>query len=183
MTCWYKLTDFNGFPRIFEYRNTSNTVTTVYVENSAKIGFGERDSGSDIFKSNTTNASLSSGVWHHIAVVVTSDVPACYVDNGTARSTGAAIITYGNTDGFFVGIRGDLNTGTDVRGNLADLRLFNTAVGSTDRTTIYNFGEAATANLVGQWFLDEDSIEDYSSQGNDLDTDVNTVYSTDGPAD
>jgi len=138
-------------------------------------------------QSTATDTLVTADTWYHIGFTysydVTNPINSFYI-NGAA-STPA---TYVGDNGGFAGIQ---NTTTPVQiggreegtalpfiGNIADIRVFDTDIGSTNMLDLYN-GTDVQTNLVGHWLTDNDDVEDKA--GTNDGTNFGSTYSYDNP--
>jgi hypothetical protein len=115
--------------------------------------------------------------WHHIVCVIGSNFNKIYIDGveeavtylaGSATSTG--FMDVNNIDVMYIGRRELTGFASHYsKGGIADVRVYSDALTADEVTYIYTAGrlgtDPGTANLVGQWKLDDlygTNVKDYA---------------------
>lgn len=128
------------------------------------------------------SSTISSGVWVH--VVATSDIgqsAKIYID-GAEDVTGSNPTSFTNHNGnWWIGTDYDGSIGRYFDGLIADVRIYNKALTSSEVSDIYN-GIHVSDSLIGWWLTDTDDVLDYSGNGNHG-TNNGSTYSIIGPKD
>jgi hypothetical protein len=141
ISAWIKINDLSAERPIASKRETGNPGKRQWmllVGTDAKVKFYayNTDSQSDL---TTSISTLSTGVWYHITVTLTTTETKIYID-------GSLDITGSNTYSSIQNDQADLNIGrrganADIRyfdGNIDELGIWNTELTSTQVSEIYN---------------------------------------------
>ena len=170
--------------RAFYFRiRTGGQIAVVVYENSNNYRTRQ---------STATDTLVTANTWYHIGVTYSYDVANPF-DSFYINGAASTPATYVGDVGGFTGIQ---NTTTPVQisgredgaalpfiGNIADIRVFDTDIGSTNMLDLYN-GTDYRTNLVGNWITAVDdgatTLPDYSINSN-AGTNNGTTYDTDSP--
>ena len=187
ISAWIKPKSTSEFRIFSKYNNTTNlreyTFTT---DTSGRLVLLLKDPSTNanlLRRCSSNNMSNYIGQWVH--VVATYDGSSnesgmkCYInavrEDDLSSSSGSYIAMENTTESAKTGTNG-LSTYAD--GNLADVRIYDTDLTSTDVSNLYN-GTNITTNLVGHWLTDNDDVEDKA--GTNDGTNFGSTYSYDAP--
>ena len=143
-------------------------------------------------QSTATDTLVTPNTWYHIGFTYdysASEPIGNFYINGAASTP----VTYVGDADNFAGIQntttpvqiGGREEGTALQfiGNIADIRVFDDAIGSANMAALYN-GDDYRTNLVGNWITAVNdgatTLPDYSTNSN-AGTNNGTTYSTDSP--
>lgn len=125
--------------------------------------------------------------WHH--AVITYDGSGSdtgltiYVDGSNDNGTNAEVGSYtgmgATSNDVGIGARYSSSWGVLFNGNLADVRIYDTDLSSTDIASLYN-GTNITTNLIGHWLKDTPSLLDHA--GNNDSINYGSSWSPDNPS-
>ena len=155
----------------------------------AFILYGTGGSGNRWGRQTSTSGSISADTWHHVAVIYDQTNSGDYVQifiDGVEDTTLADYLSSGTFNSIYDGtgsvqISGLVDgTVTPWGGNLADVRIYDADIGSTEVANLAS-GIDYQTNLVGWWLDDDDDVLD--NAGSNDGTNFGSTYSTDGPAD
>ena len=172
-TDWYdylSMWEGSGTNRKFAVmnRNFTNRVIFYWIDNTnTSYNIGE-----------TSGTVLNANEWYHVGVTYETGVAAKVYINGIedGSSTSAGTLQSSTAD-LVIGSR-DGSTSYELDGNLADVRIYDTALTGTDMYDLSR-GDDFRTNLVGQWLTNQDDVDDYAGSNNG--TNTNTTYSQDAP--
>ena len=187
ISAWIKPNSTSEFRIFSKYNNTTNlreyTFTT---DTSGRLVLLLKDPSTNanlLRRCSSNNMSNYIGQWVH--VVATYDGSSnesgmkCYInavrEDDLSSSSGSYIAMENTTESAKTGTNG-LSTYAD--GNIADLRLYDAELSTTDITSLYN-GTNITTNLIGHWLTDNDDVEDKA--GTNDGTNFGSTYSYDAP--
>jgi hypothetical protein len=147
IACWVNVTTDRAWGRVFDFNNTSTTgymfLTTYQSQrtpNSVRFAISATNNAAEEQISST--ARLSTGVWHHLAVVLDAGAPytgTLYVDGAVAGSNAAMTLrpsSLGNTINNWIG-RSAYTTDPYFAGLLDDFRVYNRALSPGEIATLY----------------------------------------------
>lgn len=187
--CWVKFNTLNsgasGQDLITHWTTTdsNNASFAIYMPNTSngKVRFYVSADGQLSVNVEALDA-ISALEWSHVACVLTpNDSIKIYINgslSNTLATTGISSL-YNSSVDLVLGGRDQVSLTTPLNGNLADCRIYDSALSETDISDIYN-GTNITTNLVGHWLTDNDDVEDKA--GTNDGTNFGSTYSTDGPA-
>ncbi|MFC1649698.1 LamG-like jellyroll fold domain-containing protein [Patescibacteria group bacterium] len=118
-----------------------------------------------------TTATISTGTWHHIVVVVDEDNEdnfTIYIDGVDEKATTAGtlsnVLDVGTTNNLMFGIDPDM--GNDFTGDIDEVRMYNRTLSPNEVSKLYAWGPAP----VGHWPMDENTgtgtFTTYDKSGN-----------------
>jgi len=123
--------------------------------------------------------SLSTSEWSHVACVADSSTAKLYVNGVLDTSVSFTDTIKVTTNKLFIGKLRDQDTVYLFDGKIADVRLYDTDLSSTEVLDIYN-GTTDRTNLIGQWLTNSDDVLDHA--GTNDGTNNGSTYSTDSPS-
>ena len=132
----------------------------------------------------TNSASVTTGVWYNVVFKGDSNGIFLYVNNNTPASTswGGDWFIYTNATYKYNAIGARQNSGgfTDyVDGSIDQVRIYSSALSSSDVTNLYNETSVPTANLVAHYKLDGDARDEQQQYDGAA---TNVIYAYDGTA-
>lgn len=134
----------------------------------------------------TSSVNPSVQTWYHVAVVYEPNTHLkIYIDGVLTGTNTTNIFSSANdptsTINFSVGERDDNSSVTCTGGYIADLRVYDSDIGSTNIQAIES-GTHVTTDLVGWWLTDNDDYLDYSGNNQTAQDDgIMPSFSTDAP--
>ena len=173
ITAWVKTNSFNDTHIVAKYATASNQreflIRVLSDGNLAMVMSGDGNFGSNRWGRQTDTSPISANTWHHVAITydqtATGDYLRMFVD-GTEDATltdwlsnGTFTSIYNSTTTLRISGTSE-NTGPWV-GNIADVRIYDTALDNEDISSIAD-GIHIQDNLVGWWGLNEKSLKDFS---------------------
>jgi hypothetical protein len=147
IACWVNVTTDRAWGRVFDFNNASTTgymfLTTYQSQNtpnSVRFAITATNNGGE--QQITSTARLTTGAWHHLAVVL--DVGATYVGtlyvDGAVAGTNAAMTVrpsnLGNTTNNWIG-RSAFTADPYFAGLIDDFRVYNRALTASELATLY----------------------------------------------
>jgi uncharacterized protein YaiE (UPF0345 family) len=184
LSAWVKRTSTTSYNAIFTKRQVGGSMNYTFTINNTNGQIGLGDSGGS-WRYNTTT-TLSTNTWYHVAVTVSSGTAQFYV-NGVAEDSFTGVSITATTHDLIVGATLGYN---NFGGNIDEAAIFNSALSSSDITSIYNSGTPADIsplNPVGWWRMGDDdggtgtTITDKGSGGNDATLTNGPTFSTNIP--
>ena len=181
-SCWVKIDVLEVAIFCAHWNSSTNQRSfQIYLDGSGKINVTVNHIGSGAGnKTVTSTSTVSTGTWYHITSVfspsthvkifidgiedveVTSGIPASVLDS-TAD----------------IGIGAYADSSLHFDGNIADVRIYDTDLSSSDIADLYA-GTDVQTNLVGWWLTDTDDVLDYAGT-NDGTNNGSTYDNTDAP--
>jgi hypothetical protein len=183
---------------------TNTTSDTTYLFLSIDSGgyprLGWQSGSSRLFKRGSTQ--VNDGNWHHVVYISDGSAWKIYVD-GADEGTLTTVISGGASDGSWYGDLPSINalrigcqernlgTTSFFNGNIDEVAIWDSALSSSDITSIYNSGvpnDISSLSPAGWWRMgDNDSgtgttITDQGSGGNDGTLTNGPTFSTDIPS-
>jgi hypothetical protein len=173
---WVKSSSSTTSMRIFDLAQAA-TIGTQITMGSGVIGL---DNSGGPTSSVSTGSGMNDGQWHHVVVTRSGTTYTLYVDNVSIGTSGGTAPTYTRV---FIGVRS--NALNFFNGSIDDVRVFNTALTTTQIAALYGGSIAPSCDqtCLGYWKMDEPSgvtTQDASGgTANNL-TDNNTVTQATG---
>ena len=136
--------------------------------------------GSSLFSVSSSNNSIVSNTWYHVAVEFSPSTHLkLYIDGveDGSNTTSIPATIFDSTAPFCIGSLD--NTQQFWDGNIADVRIYDTNIGATQIANLAA-GTDYQTNLVGWYLTDNDDVEDYAGDLGDG-TNNGSTYSTDSP--
>ena len=185
LSAWIYRTKTTSYNAIFTKRQVGGSMNYQFTINNSngQIGLGH-SGGSWVYNTTTT---LATDVWYHVAVTVSSGTAQFYV-NGVSEDSFSGISINANTHNLIIGATVGYNY---FGGNIDEASIFNSALSSSDISSIYNSGtpnDISSLNPVGWWRMgDNDSgsgttITDQGSGGNNGTLTNGPTFSTTVPS-
>lgn len=162
----------------FRVLSTGELACILYADGGAGNRFGRQTS---------TSGSISANTWHHVAVIYeqasTGDYVRMFID-GVEDTSLTDYLTSGTFNGIYDGtapiqISGFQEGAAAWGGNLADIRIYDADIGSTEISNLAA-GTDYQTNLVGWWLDDDDDVLD-NAGSNDGTNNGSTYDNTDAP--
>jgi len=147
IACWINVTTDRAWGRVFDFNNTSTTgymfLTTYQSQKTPNsVRFAISAAGNSTEEQIGSTGRLSTGAWHHVAVVLDAGATytgTLYVD-GVVAGTNAAMTlrpsSLGNTANNWIG-RSAYTTDPYFAGLLDDFRVYNRALSASEITTLF----------------------------------------------
>ena len=135
----------------------------------------------------TDTAPISANTWHHVAITYDQTATGDYLRmwvNGVEDATLVDWLSNGTFTSIYDGTAATRISGIDRGfnenwgGNIADVRVYDTNLSSTDIAAIYN-GTHVETNLIGHWLTNTDDVKDYAGVNDG--TNFGSTYSFDNP--
>ncbi len=123
--------------------------------------------------------SLSTSEWSHVACVADGSTAKLYVNGVLDTSVSFTDTIKVTTNKLFIGKLRDQDTVYLFDGKIADVRLYDTDLSSTEVLDIYN-GTTDRTNLIGQWLTNSNDVLDHA--GTNDGTNFGSTYSSDSPS-
>ena len=183
LSAWVKSNTTTSYNSIFTKRQVLGSINYQLTINNSNGQLGLGHSGGFIY--NTTTA-ISTSTWYHVAVTVSGSTAQFYV-NGVAEDSFTGVSITSTTHDLIIGATVGYNY---FGGNVDEASIFNSALSSTDITSIYNSGvpnDISSLNPVGWWRMGDNNsgsgttITDQGSGGNDATLNNGPTFSTDVP--
>jgi len=171
-------TDENTILELFDNQTYPNHTTIVFSAG------GSANSSRFLLRNYTTNeynynpsGSVAKNVWKHYAMTYDGSTVKSYID-GSLVDSGS--LTLSNTVGTISSIQLGLSSGTRyLNGSIDQVRIYSSALSSSDVTNLYNESSVPTANLVAHYKLDGDARDEQQLYDG---TASNVTYAYDGTA-
>jgi len=172
--------NYTGSLRQFNFQVLSSGIIRVVVTNT---------SGSIQRRFDSVVGHIQDDVWCHVAFTydqtqADNDKVVVYY-NGSIVSTnitnnnGSNVVIDDTSADLIIGaFHNSVNDPFYFNGNIADCRIFDSTLTSTDIASLYN-GTDVQTNLVGHWLTDNDDVEDKA--GTNDGTNFGSTYSYDAP--
>jgi len=186
VACWIKTTQSGADKSFMSHWNVSSDKAWIMTlgnsgELRAVVSAVANGSTRKIYR--TTN-TINDGDWHHVVFTFTSNNLKLYIDGieeTTIKDSDNTVTSiYNSSDALTLGSGSD---GSSIKFptncNLADVRIYDTDLSSTDISDLYN-GTNITTNLVGHWIKDTPSLLDHA--GNNDATNYGSKFSYDNPS-
>ena len=181
VSVWAKLNQTNLDQDLVSHWDIGDLSFIIFMPSSTggQIRFYVSDDGS----SNTfvqSTISLVASEWAHITCVfVPNTKMSIYIDGALAVEETSNIPSglHDTAEKLSFGRR-EVFTGTPLNGKLADVRIYDTDLSSTEVYELYK-GVDHRTNLIGQWLTNSDDVEDKA--GTNDGTNYGSTYSTDAP--
>jgi len=184
LSAWVKRNTTTSYNSIFTKRQVLGSINYQLTINNSNGQLGLGHSGGFIYNTTTT---LSTSTWYHVAVTVSGSTAQFYV-NGVAEDSFTGVSITATTQDLIIGATVGYNY---FGGNIDEASIFNSALSSTDITSIYNSGvpnDISSLNPVGWWRMGDNNsgsgttITDQGSGGNDGTLTNGPTFSTDIPS-
>jgi hypothetical protein len=148
--------------------------------NNATIRLRAQGTTNDIF----TGGTVTTTSWHHVAAEFKSATSRELWVDGSSVGTGTTTsVTLPTLNALEIGRQIDSSPSNKYTGLIADVRIYNTAIGSSAVSDLASGIHVATG-LTGWWLDDDNDILDNAGSNDGVEGDADsTVFSTDGPAD
>lgn len=194
LSIWVNTDQNTQYTGLFSKRNGSGRQFYFYLRNDSgnkNLSLQTEPSGGSLSSMNTSSNPVTLNTWHHVATVINSGVTngtTIYVD-GNAVATGTMTLASNSTAPLIIG--SSTGTGNFFEGLLDEAAIFNSALSTSDVTTLYNSGvpgDISSLSPLGWWRMgDNDSgtgttITDQGSGGNDGTLVNSPTFSTDIPS-
>lgn len=183
--CWVKFNDNNTFKDIMLHwaggTNNASFALVRNTDNKLRLYVDSDGLSSTSARFLASNTSLVSGNWYHIVGVFVPSTSMTVYINGSQDGQITSTIpnqAYDSTAPLTLGSRSDQSFFLD--GNMADARIYDTDLSSTDVSNLYN-GTDITTNLVGHWLKDTDDVLDHSTNSNNGEN-FGSRFSPDNPS-
>jgi hypothetical protein len=180
--CWVKI-DVIEVAIIFSHWKSENNQRSfqIYLDGSGKINATANATGqSSANRTATSTSTLSTGTWYHLATIFSPSTSLKVFINGVEAGQLTSNIPASVLDSTAdIGIGAYADSSLHLKGNLADCRIYDTDLTSTDISDLYN-GTNVTTNLVGHWLTDADNVLD--AAGTNHGTNYGSKYSYDNPS-
>lgn len=184
LSAWIKPASVAGWDGIiYKNNNAQGGAYHMGISNTGKLGGGIK-TNSGVWHTVESSASLQTGVWQHVAVVIDLGNTFCklYINgspDGSDTSFNHSI--GGNTNPVTIGE--GAGSGERYSGLISDVIIFSDAKSATDISNIYNNGmpkdESSTSNIAGYWKMGDGdyfpTATDSSGNGNN-----GTIYNETG---
>lgn len=185
LSAWVNRTSTSSYNAIYTKRQVGGSMNYQFIINNTNglIGLGH-SGGSWVYNTDTT---LSTGTWYHVAVTVSSGTAQFYV-NGVAEDSFTGISITATTHNLIIGATSGYN---HFKGNIDEASVFNSALSSSDITSIYNSGtptDLSSYSPVAWWRMGDDddgtgtTVTDQGSGGNDGTLTNGPTFSSDVPS-
>ena len=170
LSAWVNRTATGSYNAIYTKRQVGGSMNYQFIINNSngQVGLGH-SGGSWVYNTTTT---LATGTWYHVAVTVSSGTAQFYV-NGVAEDSFTGISINATTHDLIIGATVGYNY---FGGNIDEASIFNSALSSSDITSIYNSGTPAdisSLSPVAWWRMGDDdsgtgtTVTDQGSGSND----------------
>ena len=179
--CWVKRNN-QGVYAIFNHNSSApNRSIQIVVTQNNTIQFQVSQDGTGR-EDLASGSTLSQGEWYHVACVFNPSASSgqqrrIYI-NGTLDVNASTNYTALHDTSEDVGMGANGAGLFHLDGKLADCRIYDADLSSTDISDLYN-GTNITTNLIGHWLTDNDDVNDYA--GTNDGTNVGSTYSYDAP--
>ena len=152
---------------------------TIEVDN-ASIRLRAQGTTNDIFSGGT----ITTTAWHHVVAEFKSATSRELWVDGSSVGTGTATsVTLPTLNALEMGRQIDSSPANKYDGLMADVRIYDTAIGASAVSNLYS-GIHVAAGLTGWWLDDDNDILDNAGSNNGTEGGANsTVFDADGPAD
>lgn len=185
LSAWVNKNTTTSYNAIFTKRQVGGSMNYQFTWNNGtgQIGLGH-SGGAWVYN---TGTALASGTWYHVAVTVSGGTAQFYV-NGVAEDSFSGISINATTHNLIIGATVGYNY---FGGNIDEASIFNSALSSSDISSIYNSGtpnDISSLNPVGWWRMGDDdsgtgtTITDQGSGGNNATLINGPTFSTDIPS-
>jgi hypothetical protein len=160
---WFNANVVNALQRLINKDDASDFSAgyTVMLNTNATLTIGHND-GTNNQNWNPSN-TFSANTWYHIVVTYsdTANIRTLYI-NGTSSATQATNTNAaGGTDKLFFGTYGSSSaSGQYFNGKLDQVRIYSSALSSSDVTNLYNESSVPTTNLVAHYKFDGDARDE-----------------------
>jgi hypothetical protein len=184
--CWVRFDDDNTFRDLMlHWSGTASNASFALTRNTDnKLRLYVDPDGlsttANTFVASST--SLVKGNWYHVAgVFIPSTSMTVYVDGSEDGqiTSGIPAQAFDATVPLTLGGRDD-QPSLRLEGNLADCRIYDTDLSSTEIADLYA-GTNITTNLVGHWLKDTDDVLDHSVNPNNGEN-FGSIFSPDNPS-
>lgn len=193
ISAWVKMANSIKF-RILNkfYPNVTTSpdyIFTVTASDQLTIILKDKTDGGQLRIDTTATMSQYQNTWTHM--VATYDGSSngtglkLYIDGNLQGDTDSSSGTYtcmrGEENDLYIGALNQFSTSYSD-GKIADLRVYDTDLSSTDITDLKN-GVDVTTNLVGQWLGNSNSLDDYVAGSTNDGVNNGSSWNADGPFD
>ena len=180
-SCWIKPrnTIAGGQDILGQWGNTGNLSFLLFYISNQLRAYISGDGTSSVY-TGAYGLQPSRDAWHHIAFVFVPSTSLTLYVGGTQViqiTSGIPASLYDSTADFRVG-KMDRSYNAPFYGNVADVRMYDTDLSSTEITDLYTGADVQT-NLIGHWLTDNDDLED--KVGVNDGTNFGSTYSYDNP--
>ena len=155
---------------------SSNTNRVLFNANNGGnyyFDFGNITSGGRIF--GTSPSSWFDGNWHHFVIIKTSTSQLIFVDGQELRNVSGQTSSISGLSNIAIGNY----TSNYSNGSIDQVRIYDTALSSTDVSNLYNETSVPTTNLLAHYKLDGDARDEQQLYDG---TATNVTYAYDGTA-
>ena len=182
VTAWIYADSLSGFPMIVSKRASASSHAYQFYSTSNKLNY---NNGTIVQSTGT----ISTGAWTHVGVTFDGSGGVSFYINGSSAGTATAASSNPTNSGN-VTVANAYN-GNHFDGKIDELAIFNSALSSSDMTTIYNSGTPANISSLsplGWWRMgDNDSgtgttVTDQGSGSNDGSLINGATFSTSVPS-
>jgi len=158
ISMWVYISDTLSLSEFLVGTINSSALNGIYflINTDNTIRFFERNASTSITPITSTD-TITVGNWNHIVAVRDGGTNYLYVNDGTAVSASNAAITH--TTGFTFGRAGAF-TSRPINGKIDQVRIYSSALSSSNVTNLYNESSVPTANLLGHYKLDGDATDE-----------------------
>ena len=178
LSAWVNRTSTSSYNAIFTKRQVGGSMNYQFTINNSngQLGLGH-SGGSWVYNTTTT---LSTSTWYHVAVTVSSGTAQFYID-GVAKDSFTGVSITATTQDLIVGA----TVGYNYFGGLIDeASIFNSALSSSNITTIYNSGvpsDISSLSPVGWWRMGDGTEAGSGTTVYDMSSNSNNGTLTNGP--
>jgi len=178
LSAWINRTPTSGYNAIFTKRQVGGSMNYQFTINNGngQVGLGH-SGGSWVYNTTTT---LSTSTWYHVAVTVSSGTAQFYID-GVAKDSFTGISITATTQDLIIGATVGYNY---FGGNIDEASIFNSALSSSNITTIYNNGvptDISSLSPVGWWRMGDGTEAGSGTTIYDMSSNSNNGTLTNGP--
>ena len=181
ISCWAKrlTSNWRDIVTIWQGSGTERKIALMF-SSASKFIFYYVSSSNVAYSVGNTTPTLSYDVWYHVGVTYENGVAAkLFVDGVEVDSETVNVPTLqSSVADLYFGNRDDPTPTFDHNGNIADVRIYDTALTGTDMYDLSR-GDDFRTNLVGQWLTNRDDVDDYVGSNNG--TNNGSTYSQDAP--
>jgi hypothetical protein len=192
VSAWIKIEATNkAFRVLSKWSDSSGAEWAFTTDSSDRLGLFLKDVSSNSFIKRYYSTSLSSYLNQWVHVSATYDgrgggnagdgidlyLNGVNVDNATSNSGSYTAMENKNTP-TYIGAVQLTSSYSLAEGKIADVRLYDAELSSSDIASLYN-GTNVTTNLIGHWLTDNDDVEDKA--GTNDGTNFGSTYSYEAP--
>ena len=182
ITAWIYADSLAGYPMILSKRASAGSHAYQFYSTGSKINY---NNGTIV----QSSGSITTNVWTHIGVTFDGSGGVAFYINGSSAGTATAASSNPTNSGNLT--VGKAYNGNHFNGKIDELAIFNSALSSSQITSIYNSGvpgNISSLSPLGWWRMGDDdsgtgtTITDQGSGGNNGTLTNGPTFSTDIPS-